>query len=62
MIITDKAVRISGFVNMILGITGMWNYLQYNNTGLNYDFFMYALCGFAFVFGVLVLFKENKTK
>jgi len=61
MIITDKAIRISGAINVILGLSGMWEYLKYDNTGFNIGFIMYVLSGVAFVFGLLVLFKEEQT-
>ena len=61
MIITSKGVRISGALNAILGLAGMWQFLKYDNTGFNLGFIMYALSGFAFVYGLLVLFKEEQS-
>jgi len=61
MIITNKGVRISGALNAILGLAGMWESLKYDNTGFNIGFIMYVLSGVAFVFGLLVLFKEEQT-
>jgi len=60
MIIANKGVRLSGVINVILGLSGMWEYLKYDNTGFNLGFIMYVLSGFAFVFGLLVLFKEEQ--
>ena len=61
MIIANKGVRLSGAINVILGLSGMWEYLKYDNTGFNLGFIMYVLSGVAFVFGLLVLFKEEQS-
>jgi len=60
MIISNKGIRISGLLNIVLGLFGMWTNSKYHTIAFDLHSILFLISSFAFVYGLLVLFKEGE--